>query len=72
MGYSEAMFDTVASILVSPEQPKRTDNLRGFDDFVIALSMDSGLSTENVRMRLEKRMNLARAENEAPFKAQQR
>lgn len=60
MGYSEAMFDTVASLLVSPEQPKRMDNLREFDDFVIALSMDSGLPIDDVRRRLEQRMNSAR------------
>lgn len=60
MGYSEAMFDTVASLLVSPEKSKRTDNLRELDDYVIALSMDSGLSTEDVRSLLEQRMKLAR------------
>lgn len=62
MGYSKAMFDTVARLLVSPDQPNRTGDLRGFDDFVIALSMDSGLPIESVRIRLKERMRFARKE----------
>lgn len=67
MRYSETMFDTIASLLVSPEQPAQSSTLRTLDDFVIALSVDSGLPMNEVQARLEERMKLARGENVTPF-----
>jgi hypothetical protein len=60
MGYSEAVFDTVADLLVSQEQPKQSCKVHGMDDYVIALSIDSGLAMEDVRIRLNERMAVAR------------
>lgn len=60
MGYSEVMFDTVASLLVSSEQPKQSGILRGLDDYVIALSVDSAMPMDEVRVRLKERMQLVR------------
>jgi hypothetical protein len=58
MPYDERTFDAIADLLVSLEQPTQQSILRGFDDYVIALSLDSGLPLDDARVRLKERMSV--------------
>lgn len=52
MGYSTALYRTVAELIEMPRAEGQEGPLRDLDDFVIALSLDSGLKMESVRARL--------------------
>lgn len=49
MGYSNAIFEVAAEILVDARDQAGSGNLRDFQDFVIALSIDSGLPRDEVQ-----------------------
>lgn len=52
MGYSRNVFRIVAELVETKITDERSSALRTIDDFVIALSLDSGLPLQEVRSRL--------------------
>lgn len=52
MGYSESVFSVAADIVCSAENSSTADPTKVFEDLIIALSFDSGLPREEVRIRL--------------------
>lgn len=58
MGISISMLDAVADILLDSERDASSTSLQSFKDFVVALSVDSGLPEREVQSRLVDRMLL--------------
>ena len=56
MGYSDKVFEVVAHILLEAEERSSSVGLREFQDFVIALSIDSGLEKDEVQSILVDKM----------------
>lgn len=56
VGFSDRVFTTVADILLDEGNDDRERLLHNFNDFVAALSMDSGLPEEEVQSRLVEKM----------------
>ncbi|OAN71022.1 hypothetical protein A8B78_20415 [Jannaschia sp. EhC01] len=52
MGYSESVFDVAADIVYSAEISSTDDPKKVFEDLVIALSIDTGLTRKDARGRL--------------------
>lgn len=62
MGYSEEMFDVVADLARNIDGKSKSDPLRNLEDLIFAVSLDSGLSIDDVRRRLlDKMPTLSRA-----------
>lgn len=56
MGYSQKMFEVVADLILDAEEQPKGTCLRGFQDFVAALSIDSGLPKDEVQSILVEKM----------------
>ena len=56
MGYSDKVFEIVANLLLDAEERSSSVGLREFQDFVIALSIDSGLPKDEVQSLLVEKM----------------
>jgi len=54
MGFSDGTFDVVADILLDPKG--HANSLQNFNDFVVALSADSGLPVREAQSRLVAKM----------------
>jgi hypothetical protein len=55
--YSESVFGVAADIVCSAENSSTADPKQAFEDLVIALSLDTGLSRKEVRIRLAAMMD---------------
>ncbi|GAB5447440.1 MAG: hypothetical protein Gyms2KO_23130 [Gymnodinialimonas sp.] len=56
MGISSLVLDVVADVLLDGEPKEASEALRNFDDFVVALSADSGMAKREVESLLVERM----------------
>lgn len=56
MGISDSVLGVVADILLDPRDDVSSNSLKEFDDFVVALSADSGLPEREVQSLLVERM----------------
>ena len=56
LGYSDKVFEVVADLMIDVEERSETVGLREFQDFIIALSIDSGLPKDEVQSRLMDKM----------------
>lgn len=56
MEYSDKMFEVVADLLLDAEEQTEGSGLRGFQDFVVALCIDSGLPKDEVQSILVDKM----------------
>ena len=52
MGYSESIFDVAADIVCSAENSSSANPQKVYEDLVIALSLDTGMSRKEVRSHL--------------------
>lgn len=57
MGYSSKIYSIAADLIETPRTQGQRSPLSDFDDFVIALSIDSGLSMDTVRTHLINEMS---------------
>jgi hypothetical protein len=60
LGYSKAVFRVVAELFETAAGEQSSGVLRTFDDFAIALALDSGLPLDEVSKRLSNEMNASR------------